>query len=195
MGTIVQQLWFAKQHLLFARRHNICETEHMAEEDEVRLGGRVGRILAERKLQQDWLVQKVDGLTQQNLSNLITRNSKTSEFALRIADALNVSPRWLLDGVGTPTGSGREPASQTDTVNAPMRLAVISANLDEPEAELIVRLIVASDCPGISVEGSEEWITSKVRGRRAGDRPAQMPRQERPKALEATKGRARKGHK
>jgi len=39
-------------------------------------------------------------LSQQSLSNLETRDSLTSEFALRIADALGVSVRWLLDGEG-----------------------------------------------------------------------------------------------
>jgi transcriptional regulator with XRE-family HTH domain len=39
-------------------------------------------------------------LTQQALSNLESRDSKSSEFAVRIADALGVSIRWLHDGTG-----------------------------------------------------------------------------------------------
>ena len=46
------------------------------------------------------LCELVEGLSQQNLSNLENRDSLTSEFAIRIADALSVSIRWLLDGSG-----------------------------------------------------------------------------------------------
>lgn len=46
------------------------------------------------------LCHRVPGLSQQALSNLETRDSKTSEYAIRIADALGVSIRWLLDGAG-----------------------------------------------------------------------------------------------
>lgn len=52
------------------------------------------------KLEQAEVCARVPGLSQQALSNLETRDSKTSEFAIRIADALGVSPRWLLDGTG-----------------------------------------------------------------------------------------------
>jgi len=41
-------------------------------------------------------------LSQQALSNLETRDSKTSEYAIWIADALEVSYRWLLAGMGDP---------------------------------------------------------------------------------------------
>jgi hypothetical protein len=124
----------------------------MADDNEERLGGRVGRILGERGLSQDWLVRHVDGLSQQNLSNLISRNSKTSEFALRIADALNVSARWLLDGVGQPTGSTSEPSLNRYTSETPTRVAVISANLTHPEAALLLRMVEASKLPGVTVE-------------------------------------------
>lgn len=64
------------------------------------LGKRIEAALNDRGMQQLDLVAKVPGLSQQSLSNLITRDSKTSEFAIRIADALGVSVRWLLDGAG-----------------------------------------------------------------------------------------------
>lgn len=53
------------------------------------------------------------GLTQQALDRLEKRDSNKSEFAIRIADALGVSIRWLLDGVGE-----RRPSSS----NEPVRL-------------------------------------------------------------------------
>lgn len=62
------------------------------------LGRRIKEALGDRE--QKVLVASIDGLTQQTLSNLITRDSKTSEFAIRIADRLGVSVRWLLDGTG-----------------------------------------------------------------------------------------------
>lgn len=45
-------------------------------------------------------------LTQQTLDRLEKRDSATSEFACRIADALGVSVRWLLDGVGDVQATG-----------------------------------------------------------------------------------------
>lgn len=45
-------------------------------------------------------------LTQQALDRLEKRDSATSEFACRIADALGVSVRWLLDGVGDRKATG-----------------------------------------------------------------------------------------
>ena len=64
------------------------------------LGNRIRQALAYRKREQKALVEAISGLTQQALSNLITRDSATSEHAIRIADALGVSIRWLLDGTG-----------------------------------------------------------------------------------------------
>ena len=66
------------------------------------LGGRIALIRAERAIEQKDICAAVTGLSQQSLSNLETRDSKTSEFAIRIADHLKVSVRWLLDGVGDP---------------------------------------------------------------------------------------------
>jgi transcriptional regulator with XRE-family HTH domain len=64
------------------------------------LGARIKQRMTTQNLQQSDVIAKVEGLTQQNLSNLITRDSLTSEYAIRIADALGVSVRWLLDGQG-----------------------------------------------------------------------------------------------
>lgn len=64
------------------------------------LGARIKEARDDLGWDQAALCARVPGLSQQALSNLETRDSKTSEFAVRIADALGVSIRWLLDGAG-----------------------------------------------------------------------------------------------
>lgn len=64
------------------------------------LGKRIEEELGRQGWKQSDLASRVPGLSQQAISNLITRDSATSEFAIRIADAFGVSVRWLLDGVG-----------------------------------------------------------------------------------------------
>lgn len=89
--TVVVQ----REHLLFALNKSCCETPHMS------LGGRIVDARKARGLEQKDICDRVEGLTQQALSNLERRDSATSDYAIRIADALSVSVRWLLDGVGT----------------------------------------------------------------------------------------------
>lgn len=60
------------------------------------LGARIRLVRERLGIDQATLCLKVPGLSQQNLSNLETRDSKTSEYAIRIADALQVPVRWLL---------------------------------------------------------------------------------------------------
>ena len=62
------------------------------------LGKRIAEALDGRE--QKYLSDAIPGLSQQSLSNLISRDSATSEYAVRIADRLGVSVRWLLDGIG-----------------------------------------------------------------------------------------------
>lgn len=64
------------------------------------LGARIREAREALGWDQSALCSRVTGLSQQALSNLETRDSKTSEYAIRIADALGVSIRWLLDGAG-----------------------------------------------------------------------------------------------
>ena len=64
------------------------------------LGGRVKQQRNLRDWGQQQLADKVGGLSQQALGLLESRDSKTSEFAVGLADALNVSLRWLLTGAG-----------------------------------------------------------------------------------------------
>jgi transcriptional regulator with XRE-family HTH domain len=67
------------------------------------MGARIKEAMDAAGLQQQDVCAKVPGLSQQSLSNLVKRDSKTSEFAIQIADALGVSVRWLLDGAGRRT--------------------------------------------------------------------------------------------
>lgn len=66
----------------------------------------LGQRIKQRREALEWdqkdLCELVPGLTQSNLSAMEVRGSKTSEYAIRIADALRVSVRWLLDGTGAP---------------------------------------------------------------------------------------------
>lgn len=68
-------------------------------------------------MEQAEVCARVPGLTQQALSNLEKRDSRTSEFAVQIADALGVSPRWLLTGEeGVDEGDTLEPAGRPRSV-------------------------------------------------------------------------------
>ena len=64
----------------------------------------LGKRIESQRLALGWehkdILARVPGLSQQSLSGLVTRDSKTSEHAFAIADALGVSARWLMTGVG-----------------------------------------------------------------------------------------------
>jgi transcriptional regulator with XRE-family HTH domain len=72
------------------------------------LGARIKQARELRALNQTELAERVNKmlgpedkpLTQQALGALESRDSNKSEHALKIADALGVSVRWLLDGQG-----------------------------------------------------------------------------------------------
>lgn len=71
------------------------------------LGERIAEALDALDLSQAQLCDRVNAqrggakeLQQQALSGLVKRDSKSSEFVVRIADALGVSIRWLQDGIG-----------------------------------------------------------------------------------------------
>jgi SOS-response transcriptional repressor LexA len=64
------------------------------------MGKRIAARLAELGWKQVDLLRAVPALDSKTLSALINRDSKRSEFAGQIADALRVNMRWLLDGVG-----------------------------------------------------------------------------------------------
>lgn len=62
------------------------------------LGKRIKSRLDDLGWSQNDLLEKVDGLTKQALSNLIKRDSKRSEWDEKIALALGVSVLWLVYG-------------------------------------------------------------------------------------------------
>lgn len=62
------------------------------------MGGRIEQRLKELGWRQVELLSRVPELSTGTLSALIARDSKRSEFAARIADALGVTLVWLLDG-------------------------------------------------------------------------------------------------
>lgn len=115
-------------------------------------------VLKDRGLEQDYVTTRVPGLSQQALSALINRDSKTSEFAIRIADALDVSIRWLLDGEGPQAkGSTDEPEKpqihQAVTSLSPRQFLRAYANLHQPGRQLLTRLAVSAGlAPGFTVE-------------------------------------------
>lgn len=94
------------------RLQNICglpKTTSVVRLPGMGLGSRIEEALAGRqqKFLHEWTdkqgcVHGIPGLRQATLSALIKRDSATSEFAIRIADRLGVSIRWLLDGEGAP---------------------------------------------------------------------------------------------
>jgi transcriptional regulator with XRE-family HTH domain len=81
------------------------------------LGKRVKQALDRRGLKQQELADLVSAygrvLSQPNLSALMKRDSKTSEFLYPLAKALKVNPEWLQDG-GGESGLDR-PAWQGET--------------------------------------------------------------------------------
>lgn len=64
----------------------------------------LGKRVEDERKRRDWtqtqLASKVKGLTQQALDRLEKRDSKTSEHAVAIAEAMQISLRWLLTGNG-----------------------------------------------------------------------------------------------
>jgi SOS-response transcriptional repressor LexA len=70
---------------------------------DMNMGKRIAARLNELGWKQVDLLRAVPDLDSKTLSALIIRDSKRSEFAGQIADALSVNVRWLLDGVGEKT--------------------------------------------------------------------------------------------
>ena len=62
------------------------------------IGGRIKQRLNQLRWKRKDLLDRVEGLSDQNLSNLIRRDSLRSEWDTRIASALGVSVLWLVYG-------------------------------------------------------------------------------------------------
>jgi len=68
------------------------------------IGGRIQQRLDQLKWQRKDLLERVEGLSDQNLSNLIRRDSTRSEWDTRIASALGVTVLWLVYGIDDDHG-------------------------------------------------------------------------------------------
>ena len=68
------------------------------------IGGRIQQRLEQLKWQRKDLLERVEGLSDQNLSNLIRRDSTRSEWDTRIASALGVTVLWLVYGIDDDHG-------------------------------------------------------------------------------------------
>lgn len=62
------------------------------------IGGRIKKRLEDIGKDRQWLLAQLPDLTPQALSNLIVRDSKRSEWDVRIANALGTSVLWLVYG-------------------------------------------------------------------------------------------------
>lgn len=63
------------------------------------IGGRITKRLKDLQWERADLLSRLPELSPQALSNLIVRDSKRSEWDVKIADALGVSVMWLVYGV------------------------------------------------------------------------------------------------
>ncbi len=105
------------------------------------LGGRVKQERETRGWSQPQLASRISGLSQQALAALESRDSKTSEFAVGLADALGVSLRWLISGDGRKDDTDwpfarvqRARWDACDDVDRGYVQAAINKALDECEA-------------------------------------------------------------
>jgi ribosome-binding protein aMBF1 (putative translation factor) len=114
----IQQLFSADQQLWFADRQPARSDGRMRERKPTKkktqrdaprslegagnLGSRVAYWREKRGLSQIELSEKISGLSQQALSALESRDSKTSEVAAQLADVLEISLYWLVSGHGKP---------------------------------------------------------------------------------------------
>lgn len=79
----------------------------------MKLGKRIEHRLKELNWERKALYDAIPELTPQALSNLITRDSKRSEWDLKIAAALNVPVDWLVYG----SEITYQPSAEASTVN------------------------------------------------------------------------------
>ncbi len=86
----------------FVQGNNSClpSLTHVVKLRLMSLGARIKEVRESLGWQQEDLAAKVPGLTQPALSALEVRDSKSSQFAFQIAEALGVSARWLMTGAG-----------------------------------------------------------------------------------------------
>jgi SOS-response transcriptional repressor LexA len=77
-----------------------CDFKHLLYSRPMNMGGRINQCLQELGWEQVDLLSKIPDLEPATLSALITRDSKKSTYAMKIAEALGVNARWLVDDEG-----------------------------------------------------------------------------------------------
>lgn len=115
------------------------------------LGKRIEKRLNELGWERGELLNRVPDLSPQNLSNLIRRDSKRSEFDRKIADALGVTLDWLVFG-DNPVGEipatqsaeiRQHPAAYQPYPAAVMQVIDIMLKLDEAGMQQILGMAKA----------------------------------------------------
>lgn len=121
------------------------------------LGGRLAYARAMRGGMTQNDLATASGVGQPQISKLERGDNHATTGIARLAKALRVPPEWLELHQGPEpdwkaTSSGREPVTPVTTSLPRAQRVVVSANLQIPEAQLFVQLLVAAKLPGVNVE-------------------------------------------
>ncbi len=122
------------------------------------MGKRIADRLAELNWKQVDLLRAVPDLDSKTLSALIKRDSKRSEFAGQIAEALRVNIRWLLDGVGPKevrSGLGAVDKATQSNVSGRIEISGRVPLISWVQAGMFCQIVDLFE-PG----DAEEWIPS-----------------------------------
>lgn len=100
-------------------------SKQLLQYDAMYLGKRIELRLNQLEWTRSQLLDAVDGLTPQALSNLITRDSRRSEWDVAIANALGVTLMWLVYGDDNECHTLRDSAKGVYEIMSPQTRAVI----------------------------------------------------------------------
>ena len=102
----------------------------------------IGKRIAQRLEALGWsrsqLMDAVDGLTPQALSNLITRDSKRSEWDEAIAQALGVSVMWLVYGRDDAYSHGSATVIEAQEASPALRRLIAAASRLTRDDQLVL---------------------------------------------------------
>lgn len=102
IGTHHKHVLNRCQQVVFAGNNKCCSFRPM------NIGGRISKRLEDLGWERSDLLAKIPELSPQNLSQLIVRDSKRSEWDEAIADALKVSVMWLVYGKEEKSEEGHD---------------------------------------------------------------------------------------
>ncbi len=102
------------------------------------IGSRIKSRLQDLGWSRQDLLSRVEGLSDQALSNLIVRDSKRSEWDEKIAEALGVSVLWLVYGHDTQSPDTRH---ITEPNPAPYTPAVVRLTPENPYRKELLAII------------------------------------------------------